>query len=266
MGGKAAWLWLPLAAIVLALAACQREGETRRDSQAPPSSHAAAESPPQESSQRTAPAGDAGPVIVALGDSLTAGFGLQAEQGYPALLQERLRAAGYPYRVVNAGVSGDTSAGGLARMDWLLRQPVAIFIVALGANDGLRGVNSAAVRGNLDRIIVRAHCAGARVLLAGMLLPSNYGRDYRRGFAAIYPELAQRHGLAFLPFLLEDVAARAELNLADGMHPNARGQAIVADNVWKVLEPMLKKGLQPAGYPGEHCNSRKSPQNLKEKS
>ncbi|MCZ6533993.1 MAG: arylesterase [SAR324 cluster bacterium] len=233
MGGKAAWLWLPLLAAVLGLAACEQKPAARH---AAPAQQIAAAVPGSEQNSLAS-----APVIVALGDSLTAGFGLLEEQSFPALLRERLRREGYPYRVVNAGVSGDTSAGGLARMDWLLQHPVVIFIVALGANDGLRGVKPQAIRANLEGIVARARAADARVLLVGMELPSNYGRAYRAEFSGLFPALARRLELAFLPFLLEGVAARRDLNQADGIHPNAQGQAIVAENVWRVLEPMLER-------------------------
>ena len=181
------------------------------------------------------------PIIVALGDSLTAGYGLSEEVSYPSFLQQRLRAAGYPHRVVNAGLSGDTTAGGVSRTDWLLRQFPEIVILALGGNDGLRGFPIEVTRKNLATIIEKVRATGARVLLAGMKLPSNYGRDYTRGFAAIFPELARQYDLPFLPFLLEGVALQGRLNQADGMHPNAEGSKVVAENVWRVLKPILEK-------------------------
>jgi acyl-CoA thioesterase-1 len=180
-------------------------------------------------------------VILALGDSLTAGFGLAEEESFPARLQTRLEAGGYAHRVVNAGVSGDTTAGGLSRLDWLMRQHPNIIILALGANDGLRGVKPRAMRANLAAIIEQAQAAGARVLLAGMRLPSNYGADYTRRFEGVFRELATQYNLPLLPFLLEGVALRRELNQADGIHPNVRGTAIVTDNVWRALEPLLEK-------------------------
>ena len=187
------------------------------------------------------PLSDNAPVIVAFGDSLTAGYGLAEEESYPSLLQVRLRQAGYPHRVVNAGASGDTSAGGLARLDWVLQQPVQVLIVCLGANDGLRGVDPEAMRTNLEAIVVKGRQAGAAVILAGMHLPTNYGPDYTRRFDAVFPALARKHKLSFLPFLLEGVAARPGLNQADGIHPNARGARIVEENVWKVLKPVLER-------------------------
>lgn len=229
--------WLLLAALAALLASCEPPPAGRE----PPPARAAAK--PETFAAAPEPAAAANPsipVIVALGDSLTAGLGLAEQDAYPAILQEKLDGAGHLYRVVNAGVSGDTSAGGLGRMDWLLQQPVAIFIVALGANDGLRGVSVPAMRGNLARIVEKARAAGARVLLAGMRLPSNYGRDYIRSFEAVFPELAGKYNMPFLPFLLEGVAMQGALNQADGIHPNAEGAKILAENVWRVLRPMLE--------------------------
>jgi len=187
------------------------------------------------------PAPAAQHVIVALGDSLTAGLGVSAEEAYPALLEARLRREGFDYRVVNAGVSGDTSAGGLRRLDWTLRLSPAVVIVALGANDGLRGQPTEALRGNLTRIIERARGAGARVLLAGMRLPPNYGDEYARAFAAVYPGVARATGVPLAPFLLEGVGGNPRLNQADGIHPTAEGQRRIAEQLWPYLEPLLEK-------------------------
>jgi acyl-CoA thioesterase-1 len=185
------------------------------------------------------PAAAAERVIVALGDSLTAGLGVAADEAYPALLERRLRGAGFTYRVVNAGVSGDTSAGGLRRLDWVLRSRPEIVIVALGANDGLRGQPVAAMRDNLTRIVERLQAAGARVLVAGMRVPPNYGDAYAREFAAVFPAVARRTGVPLAPFLLDGVAAVAALNQADGIHPNAQGHAVMADRLWPYLLPLL---------------------------
>ena len=184
---------------------------------------------------------DAEPVIVALGDSLTAGHGVEAHEAYPARLEALLRREGYRYRVVNAGVSGDTTAGGLRRVDWVLRAHPEVAIVALGANDGLRGLSVAAMRSNLERIVRRLQKAGARVLLAGMRLPPNYGADYAAEFAAAFPAVARRTGASLMPFLLDGVAARPALNQADGIHPNAAGQQAVAEKLWPYLKPLLRK-------------------------
>ncbi len=184
---------------------------------------------------------DAEPVIVALGDSLTAGLGVAAHEAYPARLEAILRREGYRYRVVNAGVSGDTTAGGLRRVDWVLRARPDVAIVALGANDGLRGLSVAAMRENLERIVRRLQAGGARVLLAGMRVPPNYGPDYAREFAAAFPAVARQTGASLMPFLLDGVAARPALNQEDGIHPNAAGQRAIADLLWPYLKPLLKK-------------------------
>ena len=184
---------------------------------------------------------DAEPVIVALGDSLTAGHGVEAHEAYPARLEAILRREGYRYRVVNAGVSGDTTAGGLRRVEWVLRAHPQVAIVALGANDGLRGLSVAAMRENLERIVRSLQEGGARVLLAGMRVPPNYGADYAREFAAAFPAVARRTGARLMPFLLEGVAARPALNQEDGIHPNAAGQQAMAEKLWPYLKPLLNK-------------------------
>jgi len=170
-------------------------------------------------------------LVLFLGDSLTAGYGLDEGQAFPAVVGELLRAEGVASRVVNAGVSGDTTAGGLARLGWLLRQQPDVVVVALGANDGLRGLDLGATEENLRQIIEGCRGAGAKVILAGMLLPPNYGPDYTRAFAELYPRLAEELGVELIPFLLDGVAADPELNLGDGIHPNAEGQRRVAANV-----------------------------------
>ena len=180
-------------------------------------------------------------VIVVLGDSLTAGLGVAADEAYPALVQARLRREGFAYRVVNAGVSGDTTAGGLRRLDWVLRSRPAIVIVALGANDGLRGLPVAAMRDNLVAIVTRLRGAGARVLLAGMRMPPNYGDAYTRAFAETFARVARQTGVALLPFLLDGVAGDPALNQPDGIHPNAAGQRVVAETVWRALRPLLER-------------------------
>jgi acyl-CoA thioesterase-1 len=185
-----------------------------------------------------------GRVIVALGDSLTAGFGVAPDEAFPALLAERLRREGYDYRVVNAGVSGDTSAGGLRRVGWVLRAKPEIVIVALGANDGLRGQSVTAMRQNLEQIVRRVQAAGARVLLAGMRMPPNYGESFTREFVAAYQEVARRTGVPLVPFLLEGVATDPALNQVDGIHPNARGHRVIAERMWPHLRPLLGR---PAG-------------------
>lgn len=183
--------------------------------------------------------GPARPRIVALGDSLTAGYGLLESQSYPALLQEHIDAEGYEFEVVNAGVSGDTSAGGLRRLDWALEGNVRVLIVALGANDGLRGLSVDEMNENLTAIIQRARERNVVVILAGMEAPPNYGPEYATAFRQAYREVAQREGVLFLPFLLDKVAGQSVLNQRDGIHPNEQGARIVADTVWTVLRPLL---------------------------
>jgi len=184
---------------------------------------------------------DADRVIVVLGDSLTAGYGVAAHEAYPALLEAILRREGYRYRVVNAGASGDTTAGGLRRVDWVLRAHPEVAIVALGANDGLRGLSVAGMRENLEHIVRRLREGRARVLLAGMRVPPNYGPDYAREFAATFPAVARRTGAPLMPFLLDGVAARPALNQGDGIHPNAAGHQVMAERLWPYLKPLLRK-------------------------
>jgi acyl-CoA thioesterase I len=178
-------------------------------------------------------------VVVCLGDSLTEGYGLAPEQSYPSLLERMLRERGHAIRVVNAGVSGSTSASAASRLRWQLRSRPDIVVIALGGNDGLRGVDVAATRANLSTAIDLAKQSGARVLLAGMKIPPNYGLEYTSKFEAVFPALAKQHDIALLPFLLEGVAANPGLNLPDGIHPNARGTEIVARNVLAALQPLL---------------------------
>jgi acyl-CoA thioesterase I len=181
------------------------------------------------------------PRIVILGDSLTAGLGLPVEQSYPSLLQQRLNREGLDFEIVNAGVSGDTSAGGLSRLDWALEGNVKVLIVALGGNDALRGLPVEQLTANLAQIIERAQRRGIRVILAGMEAPPNFGPDYIVAFHKVYPALARQYKVAFVPFLLQDVAGSHTLNQSDGIHPTAEGARIVADHVWAVLEPVLNE-------------------------
>ncbi len=180
-------------------------------------------------------------VIVALGDSLTAGLGVTPDQAWPALLGQRLAREGWNYRVVNAGVSGDTTAGGLSRLPWVLRAEPDLVVVALGANDGLRGQSVAAMRSNLAAIVERVRARGARVLLVGMRMPPNYGERYTREFAAAFADVARRASTAFVPFLLDGVAAVPALNQADGIHPNAEGHRIIAEKLWSHVMPLLRR-------------------------
>lgn len=181
--------------------------------------------------------------ILFFGDSLTAGYGLDdpATESFPGIIQTRIEAAGLPYRVVNAGLSGETTAGGLRRVDWILRQPVHLFVLGLGGNDGLRGVPVSASKANLRGIIekVRARNPDATIVLAGMQMPRSLGPDYIRDFAGMYPEIADSMNVTLVPFLLEGVGGVRSLNLPDGIHPNVEGHRKVAEVVWGVLQPLL---------------------------
>lgn len=180
-------------------------------------------------------------VILFYGDSLTAGHGLSTEEAFPALVDKSLREKGKAVKVINAGLSGETSAGGLSRLDWVLRQPVDIFILELGANDGLRGLPLEETRKNLQAIIdqVKKKNPTVTVVIAGMMVPPNMGPDYTASFQKIFPELAKMNGAKLIPFLLQGVAGNEKLNNADGIHPNVEGHKIVAGNVLKVVEPLL---------------------------
>jgi acyl-CoA thioesterase-1 len=225
---------LPTAALPLVLlSACERAAPAARATPMPGS--------PEPAAAATSPPVDERPVVLFVGTSLTAGLGLDPSEAFPALVQQKIDAAGLRYRVVNGGVSGETSAGALRRLDWLLREPVAVLVVETGANDGLRGQDPAATRANVQAILhaARRREPPPRVVLAAMEAPPNYGEDYRRRFRALYPELAKASGAALLPFLLDGVAGDAKLNQPDGIHPTAEGHRRVAENVWKVLRPLL---------------------------
>ena len=182
------------------------------------------------------------PAVLVLGDSLAAGLGVEPGEAYPALLQKKMDAAGLNYQVINGGVSGDTSAGGLRRVQWYLGRRIDVLILELGGNDGLRGVPPATTRTNLQGIIDAAKKAhpGVKIVIAGMRLPSNLGRDYTDAFEKIFPALARENHASLVPFLLEGVGGRPELNLPDQIHPTAEGHKIVAENVWKVLKPEIE--------------------------
>ncbi len=194
---------------------------------------------------RTAAAGD----ILFFGDSLTAGYGLDDadRDAYPALVQRKLAAAHLPWTVVNAGLSGDTTSGGLRRLDWALRRRPDVFVLELGANDGLRGIPTEVTASNLEAIIkrVRARCPGVLVVLAGMKMPPSLGTDFTGAFARIFPEVAAAEHVPLIPFLLEGVGGVPALNQPDGIHPTAAGHAILAENVWKVLRPLLEARARP---------------------
>ena len=220
-----------LAAAVLVIAACAGGGS--------PESSEARE-------RETSSAGASAPAtlrrtIVFVGTSLTAGMGLDPEQAFPALLAAKIDSAGLPYEVVNAGNSGETSAGALRRIDWILRQPMDVMVLETGANDGLRGIRVDSVRANIQGIIdrVRAAKPDTRIMLVQMEAPPNFGPRYTSEFRALFPRLARENDIDLLPFVLEDVAGRTELNQGDGMHPNADGARVAAETLWRALEPIL---------------------------
>lgn len=214
--------------LVVTLPACSRQPEAAPPATPVRSKPAAASDP-------------AKPKIVFLGDSLTAGLGLPSDQSYPSLIGKKLRDSGYDYEIVNAGVSGDTSAGGVRRLDWSLQGDVHALVVALGANDGLRGLPTDDMKKNLEAVLDRAKARNIPVVLAGMEAPPNNGPEYTREFREVYAELAKEYDVRFVPFLLLGVAGNASLNQGDGIHPNARGAEIVAALVLAELEPLLRR-------------------------
>ena len=220
-----------LAAVLPLITACSPGGSDPAAASAPPAARPAPAAP--VATPRTEP------VVVFLGDSLTAGYGLEESQAYPVLVKASLEKSGHPVRVVNAGVSGDTTAGGLARLDWLLAQKPDVVVVGLGGNDGLRGLPLEQAEKNLREIVRRSKESGARVLLLGMLIPPNYGPEYTQGFAGMYPRIANELDVPLVPFLLEGVGGIARLNQEDGLHPTAEGQVKVAATVTPFLEDML---------------------------
>ena len=183
------------------------------------------------------------PAVVFLGTSLTAGYGIDPQQAYPALIQQKIDSAGLNYRVINAGLSGETSAGALRRADWLFQQPIEVLVVETGANDGLRGLPADSLRANIQGIFDRAKRLrpAPRLVLVGMRIPPNYGRTYAQQFEAVYPQLARSNGAVLVPFLLEGVGGVRGLNQPDGVHPTAEGQRKMAETVWRVLEPVLRE-------------------------
>ncbi len=185
-------------------------------------------------------------VILFFGDSLTAGYGLEQGEAFPAIIQQKIDSLGLSYQVVNAGLSGETTSGGKNRIDWVLKQNVDVFILELGANDGLRGIQISETRANLQEIIdfVRKKNPDIEIILAGMQIPPNMGQDYTTGFRNIFPELAEKNDVQLIPFLLEGVAGDPELNQQDGIHPTAEGQKILAENVWEVLKPVLTEKVE----------------------
>jgi acyl-CoA thioesterase I len=227
---------------VAGLAACRQDAPVD-DSRAAATSSAPA---------RPSGPGSSLPRVVVLGDSLTAGLGLLSEQAYPALLQRELDREGYDVEVVNAGVSGDTSAAGLQRLEWSLDGDVRVLVVALGANDGLRGLPVAEMKKNLATIIETARDRHIAVLLAGMEAPPNFGADYTAQFRQAYRDLAVKYRVAFMPFLLDGVAGIPSLNQQDGIHPTVQGAQVIADHMWPVLKPLVDSALQAATPTGAH--------------
>jgi acyl-CoA thioesterase-1 len=192
---------------------------------------------------RTATTRPAEKTIVFLGDSLSAGLGVHPEEAFPALIEEKIRAAGMPFETINAGVSGDTSAGGLRRIDWLLQRKIDVLVIELGANDGLRGVPSASLKTNLEAIIEKARTRNPqmKIVIAGMQLPPNLGADYAADFQKVFAEVAKDKATVLIPFLLVGVGGRRDLNQPDLIHPTAAGHKIVAETVWQTIEPILSQ-------------------------
>jgi acyl-CoA thioesterase-1 len=191
-----------------------------------------------------APATTSTKTIVFLGDSLTAGLGLSTSEAFPALIAEKIRAAGLPFQVENAGLSGDTSAGALRRTDWLLQRPIDVLVIALGGNDGLRGLPVRSLTANLQAIIdkTKAKNPTVKVVIAGMQMPPNLGAEYAASFEKVYADVARENNAVLIPFLLEGVGGHRDLNQPDLIHPTAAGHRIIADLVWRTLEPILRKG------------------------
>jgi acyl-CoA thioesterase-1 len=201
--------------------------------------------PPEGARAASAAAAPEPRTVLFVGTSLTAGLGVSPEQAFPAVLQQKIDSAGLPFRVVNAGVSGETTAGALRRLDWLLRQPFQVMVLETGANDMLRGSDLDVTRNNLQSIVdrVRSERPETRIVLVGMLAPPNLGREYARRFGEIYPEIARRNDLPLVPFLLQDVGGDPSRNQADGIHPNAAGHRVLAENVWPTLERELREAV-----------------------
>ena len=232
-------LFVALAALV-ATGACRWPGE-RRAATGNAASATVSKSPTATPGAPATTLADRRPVVLFVGTSLTAGYGLDPDEAFPALVQRKIDASRLVYRVVNAGVSGESSAGARRRIDWLLRQPVSVLVLETGANDGLRGQDPSATRDNVQAILdaTRRLTPAPKLVLVAMEALPNYGEPYRRAFRAIYPELARKNGARLVPFLLADVAGEQRLNQADGIHPNAEGEKLVAENIWKVLRPLL---------------------------
>ena len=228
MQGKNKIRSVMVAVVITLLAACTNNNQPTTDDQ-------------QSTAQKDSTNAAKKKTIVFFGNSLTAGYGLSPEQAFPALIQKKIDSLGLPYKVVNAGVSGETSSGGNTRIDWILQQPVDIFVLELGANDGLRGISLSETKKNLQAIVdkVKAKYPQTKMLSAGMQIPPNMGQNYTNEFRDMFGELAQKNSMALIPFLLEGVGGEPHLNLEDGIHPTAEGHRIVAENVWKELQKLL---------------------------
>lgn len=218
-------------------------GENGADNRAVDSTEAASKAAESAKS----PADKDTKVVLFLGNSLSAGLGVDNAAAFPSIIQDKIDSLGWNFQVVNAGISGETSSGGLGRMDWVLKQPVDILVLELGGNDGLRGIPTQVTRSNLEQIIgkTRQVYPDAEIVLAGMQIPPNLGHDYTRDFREVYPAIAEEHDVHLIPFLLEDVGGVDSMMQADGIHPNRSGHRVVADNVWDVLEPILRDSLEP---------------------
>jgi acyl-CoA thioesterase I len=222
-----AWIWLSVALVMIN--SCQQD-KTGQSSSAKDTTTIATDTATAKRKN-----------IVFFGNSITAGYGLDLTEAFPARIQDKLDSMGLPYTVVNAGVSGETSSGGNSRIDWILKQPVDIFVLELGGNDGLRGIPVSETKKNLQSIIdkVKAKNPQVKIVIAGMQIPPNMGKRYTSEFKTMYPNLAKKNNTALVPFILEGVGGVANLNLDDGIHPTPEGHRILAQNVWSVLQPML---------------------------
>ena len=229
--------WLVLATGILLAVSCTQNPDNQKDKAGSQAKSTVGEAQTTDSEPKVSKAR----TILFFGNSLTAGYGLDPAQAFPALIQQKIDSLGLPYKTVNAGLSGETSAGGKARIGWVLRQPADIFVLELGANDGLRGIELAGTRKNLQSILdsVKAKNPATQLVVAGMQMPPNLGQKYTSDFRKIFTGLAQANQAALIPFLLDNVGGIARLNQQDGIHPTAEGHRIVAENVWKVLEPLL---------------------------
>lgn len=241
--------WAGVAAALsatLAIASACADSSNAIDGGAPPGARRSAGASAAADPSRAAPRTTDRRTILFVGTSITAGLGLEPDSAYPQLIDMKLDSLRVPYDAVNAGVSGETSAGLLRRIDWLLREPFDVVVVETGANDGLRGVPVATVRANIQQIVdrIKSSRPDAEIVLVQMEALPNLGEKYTSEFRAMFPEIARRNGLILLPFLLESVAGERELNQPDGIHPNMAGERIVAENVWRVLRPVLERRLQ----------------------